>query len=91
MLFQAERKVPGGKLVRIKLEENEGRIASIRIEGDFFVHPEEGLAAMESSLVGMRIDDVEGIETALNGTIKERGLSLIGFSANDIIRLIRGR
>lgn len=90
-MIVAERKVPGGKLVRVKIEEREGAIASIRIEGDFFVHPEEGLNAMESSILGAKIEDIEGIRTLLTKTVKDGGILLVGFSVDDIVSLIGGR
>jgi hypothetical protein len=40
-------KVPGGKLLKIKLTPSEGRIRAIVIKGDFFLHPEETLIALE--------------------------------------------
>jgi len=85
-----ERKVRGGKLVRIKVEDREGKIAGIRIEGDFFVHPEEGLKAMESSLIGADPGDPEDMRRRLGAVVMELDLQLVGFSVDDIIALIGG-
>lgn len=90
-MFQAERKVPGGKLVRVKADIDGGTIRSVRIEGDFFVHPEEGLAALESSLVGKSKDDIDEMRVALTKIVGEKGLELIGFSIEDVVSLIGGK
>lgn len=52
-----ECKVTGGKLVSCDVEIGDGRIATVRIHGDFFVHPEERtgeiLRGIESTLIGL--------------------------------------
>jgi lipoate-protein ligase A len=90
-MFQAERKVPGGKLVRVKADIDGDTIRSVRIEGDFFVHPEEGLAALESSLVGKMVSDIEGMRAALTRAMGENEIELIGFLVEDIVSLIGGK
>ncbi|OIO58524.1 MAG: biotin--protein ligase [Alphaproteobacteria bacterium CG_4_10_14_0_2_um_filter_63_37] len=45
-------KPPGGKLFRVKLRLEGGRIARLRVEGDFFIHPEEALEAIEAVFLG---------------------------------------
>ncbi len=45
-------KVPNGKLLKIFLEENAGKISAIKITGDFFAHPEEVIEKLEKWLVG---------------------------------------
>jgi lipoate---protein ligase len=43
-------KAPGGKLVRIRLIEEDGRIQSVKITGDFFLIPEESIGKLEKML-----------------------------------------
>ena len=77
-------KVPGGKLIKIKLELTENRIQSIVITGDFFLHPEDCLLSIEESLVGCEIDSnllVERIENIMS----EKGCQLIGATASDLV------
>ncbi|QLH74052.1 MAG: hypothetical protein HPY73_00350 [Methanomassiliicoccales archaeon] len=83
-----EKKVPGGKLVRVRTERKDGKIVSVRIEGDFFVHPEEGLEKMERSLVGLRTEDVETMRAVLNRTVEDYGIILIGFTVDDLTELL---
>jgi hypothetical protein len=87
--LMAERKVKGGKLVRVKAVVRDGTIAEARIEGDFFVHPEEGLTKMERALSGI---EVEGIgvnaERTLMDLVAKEGITLIGFGPKDVAELL---
>jgi lipoate---protein ligase len=49
-------KVPGGKLLRIKVD-YDNVINSVKITGDFFLHPEESITEIENALVGKSIHD----------------------------------
>jgi hypothetical protein len=86
----AESKVPGGKFVRIKVDCSNGAIRNIMIEGDFFIHPEEGVVALESSLVGSRPMDCEGNMTRLRRAIEKDSLRLIGFDEAVIVDMLEG-
>jgi hypothetical protein len=87
--LMAERKVNGGKLVRVKAVVRDGTIVEARIEGDFFVHPEEGLTKMERALSGI---EVEGIgvnaERTLMDLVAKDGITLIGFGPKDVAELL---
>ena len=41
--MHGEYKVPGGKLVVADLDVTEGRLAGVRISGDFFLEPDSAL------------------------------------------------
>ncbi len=85
----AERKVKGGKLVRVKAAVQGGRLAEVRIEGDFFVHPEEGLAKMEVALTGLNTSGIlQSAEVALIETMAKEGLTVIGFAPRDVAELL---
>ena len=85
----AERKVKGGKLVRVKAAIQGGMLAEVRIEGDFFVHPEEGLAKMEAALRGLAVSDVlASSEKALSDTMERESLTVIGFAPRDVAELL---
>jgi lipoate---protein ligase len=83
-----ERKVPGGKLLRLKVEDDNGIVVALRIEGDFFLHPEEGLGKLEKALIGVRTKDQAEILTRLDQVIGKNGLQVIGFSAQDVAELL---
>jgi lipoate---protein ligase len=55
VLYQANKKIPGGKFIRVKLEAD-AQINAVRINGDFFLHPEDSLPEIEKSLTGLPAD-----------------------------------
>lgn len=59
-------KVPNGKLLKIFLEEKEGKISDIKITGDFFTYPEERIERLEQELKGTSLQ-----ATALTFRIRE--------------------
>ena len=74
-------KAPGGKLLRLALELQNGTIKEIRINGDFFVYPENDLMALESLLKGTPLKEVKKITDEF---IARKGTKIIGFSSNDL-------
>jgi hypothetical protein len=50
--MHGEYKTPGGKLVVADFEVHEGRLAGVRISGDFFLYPEEALGQIDAALCG---------------------------------------
>ncbi|MCX8199845.1 MAG: hypothetical protein N3G76_00030 [Candidatus Micrarchaeota archaeon] len=80
-----ERKVKGGKLVRVDVRFEDERIAGIRITGDFFVHPEDALLCIEQKIIGLHINSIEdGVKEAFSSANAE----IVGFSALDISEMI---
>lgn len=55
--ISADHKVPGGKLLRVRLTLDETtsppRIATLQIHGDFFMHPEDAIEDLEGRLIGV--------------------------------------
>ena len=51
--MHGEYKVPGGKLVVADVEVADGRLAEVRISGDFFLEPPEALQAIDAALAGL--------------------------------------
>ncbi len=78
-------KVPDGKLIKVKLRIESGKISEIKILGDFFLHPEITLLHLENSLVGSKAD-VTTIEKTINNALKDA--TLIGGTAADIAKTI---
>lgn len=78
-------KIPDGKLVKIQLEFEKEKILSVKIFGDFFVYPEEGIEAIEKSLAGTLLEEIKIISTVENAknknTIEFFGLSSQGLAA----------
>ena len=51
--MHGEYKMPGGKLIVADLELAAGRLASVRISGDFFLEPDSALDAIDAALTGL--------------------------------------
>ena len=85
-MYSAELKIPDGKLIRIKFSMKDNKIEDIKITGDFFLHPEDGLEELERKLRGVEIEF-----DALQNTIHDffnKEFFLIGAKPEDIIRTI---
>ena len=80
-----DHKVSGGKLLRLQIDCDQGLVKDIRINGDFFVHPESAIWEIEEALTGCRIGR---IGEKLADLLKERDIVLIGFSPQDLEELI---
>lgn len=51
-----EYKVPGGKLVVVDFEVEDGRLRDVRVSGDFFLEPDSALETIDRSLEGAPAD-----------------------------------
>ena len=86
----ATEKVPGGKLLKIKVDYN-GRINSVKITGDFFIHPEESIGDREKSLVGVEANAEEVvIVNIVSEVVKAEEIELIGINPEAIARVVKG-
>jgi len=88
--ISADYKAPGGKLLRVTLELDEStapaKIASISLNGDFFMHPEEAIEELES-----RLGNVAWEIEALQGTVQaffDTDVEVIGADVESIVHVI---
>jgi hypothetical protein len=81
------KKVPGGKLLRVTSVINGGKIQSISIRGDFFIHPEEAVSVIEISLVGS-IAERDQLHPLLSKIIIGNQIEIVGFEIEDLIDCI---
>lgn len=94
MHYQATKKVPGGKLLRVKVRTNESAqstetITDIQISGDFFLHPEESLPAIEKNLIGLPKNGAQQLLAAKIRTVLSRQhAAFIGVTPEDIAQTI---
>ncbi|MCU1413462.1 MAG: lipoate--protein ligase family protein [Microbacteriaceae bacterium] len=87
--MHGEFKVPGGKLVVVDLEVVDDRIADFRLAGDFFLEPEEALAAINAAVNGLPAEsDAKVIAAAVQGALPADAI-LLGFSAESVAVAIR--
>jgi lipoate-protein ligase A len=84
-----EFKVPGGKLVVIDLDVADGRLAHVRLSGDFFLEPDDALPLINAALAGLPADaDAKTIAAAVQGALPE-GAVMLGFSAEAVATAVR--
>lgn len=85
--MHAELKVPQGKLVVVDLEVAEGRIADVRLSGDFFLEPDEALGHMSDAVEGLPADaSLAQIEAAVEAA---RGDAvMVGFDPRSIAMVV---
>jgi len=85
--MKIDYKVPGGKLLRIKAEVEEGILKEVKISGDFFLHPEEKITDIEKSVTGQVIEE-ENLRKRLSEVFKRNDIKSIGFSIDDLIKVL---
>jgi lipoate-protein ligase A len=88
-----ECKTQGGKLVAVDLDIVDGRLANVRVRGDFFVYPESAaestMAALAAGLVGTPADtDVLALAARARAAIPF-GVELLGTSPDAIAVAVR--
>ncbi|MBS7653557.1 MAG: lipoate protein ligase C-terminal domain-containing protein [Candidatus Bathyarchaeia archaeon] len=86
-MFRSEYKVEGGKLIKVQLNKDDGRIGAIKITGDFFMYPEGLIEDLEKFLIGCPLNETIIIET-IRKFIEEKGITLLGVAPEDFARCI---
>lgn len=91
--MHGEYKVPGGKLVVVDLEVDDGTLTEVVVSGDFFLEPDEALPLVSEALVGLPHDAavsrlVEAIGSRLeraqaDGTLPGP-VAMVGFDAHAV-------
>ena len=82
--MHGEYKVPRGKLVVVDLDVTDGVIHNVRLTGDFFLYPDEALAALAGGLEGAPAGaGVETYRELVDHAIPD-GAELVGFSAQAV-------
>jgi lipoate-protein ligase A len=85
---RGEYKVPGGKLVAVDLDVEAGRLAHVRVSGDFFLEPDAALEDIDAALEGLPAEsDAAELARAIERGLEDRfdgRVALIGFSPQAI-------
>src|SRR4051794_30949479 len=55
-MMHGDYKTPGGKLIRVDFEVENGSLRDIVVSGDFFLYPDDALAEITGSLDGIPAD-----------------------------------
>jgi len=78
-------KAIGGKLLRVRMTvtaDNSPVIQTLRITGDFFMHPEEAIEDLEQLLTGAPLDETalrERVQTFFAGDVQVVGADVSDF------------
>ncbi|GGL04506.1 lipoate--protein ligase A [Salinibacterium xinjiangense] len=87
--MHGEFKVPGGKLVVVDLEVDDGVISGFRLAGDFFLEPDGALDSIDEAINGMPAgSDAAAFAKAINVALPA-GALLLGFSPEAVATAIR--
>src|SRR5438034_11168957 len=85
--LSSDYKAPGGKMLRIRIREKDGRIESTKISGDFFLIPEESLSKLEKMLEDARLDEKE-LGLLVDRFFRGRRAQDIGVSPYEFVQAI---
>lgn len=85
-MTRADYKAPQGKLLRVAAAWAEGRLAAVRICGDFFLHPETAVEALETALAGAAPDEIPARLAAWQAAT---GAQLYGATLDDLAEALR--
>ncbi|MFC4604420.1 lipoate--protein ligase family protein [Rhodococcus kronopolitis] len=87
--MRGEYKVPGGKLVAVDVEVDDGRLSRVSLSGDFFLEPDEALDDIVAAVIGMSVNaDAAKIGHAISGALGDE-VSMIGFTPESVGIAIR--
>ncbi|WP_448721151.1 lipoate--protein ligase family protein [Microbacterium natoriense] len=87
--MHGEFKVPGGKLVVVDLEVIDGKLADVRLAGDFFLEPDTALDHINAAIEGLPEQaDATAIAAAVRAALPE-GAQLLGFTPEAVGTAVR--
>ena len=83
------RKVPGGKLLRLKCVVKDDKIVAPQLSGDFFLSPPEKIVALEEALEGFPVDNTDELGELLSYVIMREGIRVTGFAVEDLVLMVK--
>jgi lipoate-protein ligase A len=86
-LLSADYKAPGGKMLRVRLRETDGRIQSVKISGDFFLIPEDSLPKLEKMLEDVPLKEKE-LKLLIDRFFRGTGARGLGVTPDDFVKAI---
>lgn len=82
--MRGEYKVPGGKLVAVDIDVEDGVLARAAVSGDFFLEPDEALDDINRALTGLHTNaSAADVAAAISRSLPE-GTTMIGFDAEAV-------
>jgi lipoate-protein ligase A len=93
MSHRGEFKTPGGKLIAVELDVEDGELRNVVVTGDFFLYPEEALPSLAGALESSPATLDETGYAAIVRTALDTGAELVGSSpealAVAVVRALR--
>lgn len=87
--MRGEYKVPGGKLVIVDVETEDGHLSQVALSGDFFLEPDEALGDIVAAVTGMSVNaDAAQLGQAITDALGD-GVAMIGFTPESVGIAIR--
>lgn len=87
--MHGEYKVPGGKLVVVDCDSEDGVLRNVRVAGDFFLEPDEALAAIDGALEGAPAEaEAAQLASRIELALPE-GTVMFGLSAEAVAIAVR--
>ena len=83
---RAEYKVPGGKLLVAETEVIDGVLTTVKVMGDFFMHPEEAINDLEETFTGKKASKIDEIVEEFFGG---KEITLFGVSEADFAHVLK--
>ncbi len=87
--MHGEYKTPGGKLVAVDLEVEDGNLRNVTVSGDFFLYPEEALSTITGALEGLPVELSESEIAEQVRMAMPRDAELLGSSPEAIGAAVR--
>ena len=82
------RKIPWGKMVRVEVA-YDAQIESVKITGDFFLHPEETLELIQQTIIGCSLPlQKNELAEKIDKLLLEQNADFIGASVVDLIDIL---
>ncbi|MFF8606028.1 biotin/lipoate A/B protein ligase family protein [Streptomyces sp. NPDC015346] len=82
--MHGEYKIPGGKLVTVDLDAEDGVLRNVRVAGDFFLEPDEAILAVDRALEGAPADtDASGLAARIDAALPP-GTEMFGLTTEGI-------
>ncbi|CAN5645812.1 hypothetical protein BH23CHL5_BH23CHL5_28000 [soil metagenome] len=82
-------KTPGGKLVAVDFAVDDGVLRNVQVHGDFFLHPEESLAAITLALNGVTTSITDADLTRRIASAIPRDTEWLGASPEALTNAVR--
>jgi lipoate-protein ligase A len=87
--MHGEYKTPGGKLVVVDLDVQDGKLSNVMVSGDFFLYPDDAFPALTEALEGLSVDLSETEIAEQVRMALPRDAELLGSSPEAIAAAVR--